>query len=67
MRQSDALRFGDQAEERPVAVEAPRASVFYDFKSGLVVTVEQFVGDPAGGRLVGQLKRSEPNTARRPL
>ena len=57
VREADALRFGHQPEQRAVAVEAPRPPLDDDLEPGLVVAVEQFVGDRAGRRLVGQLER----------
>ena len=53
VREADALRFGHQPEQRAVAIEAPRPPLDDDLKPGLVVAVEQFVGDRAGRRLVG--------------
>src|ERR1700751_4748219 len=57
MRQTDTMRLGNQAKQVPFAVEAPGATVFYDFKAPLVVTIEQLVGNTASWRLVGQLQR----------
>ena len=57
MREADALRFGDQPDQRPVAVEAPRPPLVDDFQAGLVMAVQQLVGDRAGRRLVRQLQR----------
>ena len=37
MRQADALRLGDQAEERAVAIEAPRPALLHDLEPRLVV------------------------------
>ena len=51
VREADALRFGHQPEQRAVAVEAPRPPLGDDLEPGLVVAVEQFVGDRAGLRL----------------
>ena len=55
MGEADALGLGNEAEEGAVAVEAPGAGLFGDADAGLVVAVEEFVGDLAGGRFVGQL------------
>ena len=55
--EADALRLGDQAEERAVAVEAPGPALLDDLEPRLVVAVEQLVGDLAGRVLVGQLER----------
>ena len=57
VRQSDALRLGDQAEERAVAVEAPGPALLDDFDARLVVAIEQFVRHLAGRRLVGEFER----------
>ena len=57
VREADALRLGHQPEQRAVAVEAPRPPLGDDLEPGLVVAVEQFVGDRARLRLVGQLDR----------
>ena len=57
VREADALRFGHQPEQRTVTVEAPRPPLGDDLEPGLVVAVEQFGGDRAGRRLVGQLDR----------
>ena len=56
MRQPDAVRFGDEAEECAVTVETPGATLFDDFDPGLVVPVEEPVGDSSGGVLVGELQ-----------
>jgi hypothetical protein len=57
MRQADAVGLRDQAEERAVAVEAPGPALLDQLQAGLVVAVEQLVGDLAGRGLVGQLQR----------
>ena len=57
VRQADAVRLGDQAEERAVAVEAPGPALLDDLEARLVVAVEQLVRHLAGRRLVGQLER----------
>ena len=57
VREADALGLGHEPEQRPVAVEAPRPSLVDNLEPGLVVTVEQLVGDRAGRRLVGELER----------
>ena len=54
MGQPDTLGLGDEAEEVAVAIEAPRPADRHHLDSGFVVAVEQFVGDPAFRRLVGQ-------------
>ena len=62
MGEADPLRLGDEAEQRAVPVEAPGPSGLDDLQPGLVVTVQQLVGDLPGRRLVGQLQgfRAEP-------
>ena len=57
MREADALRFGDQPEQRPFALEAPSPPLGDDLEARLVVAVQQFVGDRPGRRLVSQLER----------
>ena len=57
VREADALRLGDEPEQRAVAVEAPGPALLDDLEPRLVVAVEQLVGDLAGGRLVGELER----------
>jgi hypothetical protein len=42
----DAVRFGHEPEERPVAVETPRASRLHEGKTTLVVPEENFLPDP---------------------
>src|SRR6516164_10939514 len=56
MRQTDTMRLGNQAKQVPFAVEAPGATVLDNFKARLVMAVEQFIGDTARWRLVGQLQ-----------
>ena len=46
--QADAMRFGDEAKQRAVAVEAPGAALFDDLEARLVVAVKDLVGDAAG-------------------
>ena len=43
--QPDAVRFGKQAEQRAVAVEAPGPARLHDFERRLAVAVEQFVAE----------------------
>ena len=47
MRQTDAMRLRNQAEQVPVTVEAPRAAVLDDLEARLVVAIEQLVGNAA--------------------
>ena len=56
VRQADAVGLGDQTEERAVAVEAPGPALLHQLQTGLVVAVEQLVGDLAVRGLVGQLQ-----------
>ena len=46
--EADALRLGDQPEERAVAIEAPGPPLLHDLEARLVVAVEQLVRDLAG-------------------
>ena len=48
VREADAVRLGDEAEERAVAVEAPGAALLDDLEARLVVAVEQLVRHLAG-------------------
>ena len=57
VREADALRLGDEAEQRAVAVEAPRPALLHELEARLVVAIEQLVRHLAGGRLVGELER----------
>ena len=57
VRKADTPGLGHQAEERAVAVEAPRPAGPGDLQAGFVVAVEQFVGDCSARRFVGQLQR----------
>lgn len=57
MRQAYPLSLGHETEQRSVPVEAPRATLLDDLEAGLDVPIEQLVGDPAGGGLVGKLDR----------
>ena len=62
MGEADPLRLGDQAEQHAVSVEAPGPPDLDDLEPGLVVAVQELIGDPAGRRLAGQLQgfRAEP-------
>ena len=57
VRQADALRLGDEAEEFAVAVEAPGPALLDDLEPGFVVTIQQRVPDAARRILVGQFHR----------
>ena len=51
------MRLGDEAEQRAVAVEAPRPALLDQFESRFVVAIEQLVRHLARGRLVGEFER----------
>ena len=51
MREANALRLGDEPEQRAIPVEAPGPPFFDDFDPRLVVAVEQFVRHLAVGVL----------------
>ena len=57
MRETDALRLGDEPKQVSVAVEAPRPTLLDDFDARLVVAIEQLVGDLARRVLVGEFER----------
>src|SRR5580704_18226897 len=57
MRQTDAVRLGDETEQMPVTVEAPRAAMFDDLQAWLVMAIKQLVGNAARRSLIGQLQR----------
>jgi len=50
---ADAVRFGNQTEQRSVAVETPGAALLHEIETWLVVSIEKFVCHLARGRLVG--------------
>ena len=54
MRQTDTMRLRNEAEQMPVTVEAPRATVLHYFEARLVMTTRWRSGQMAP---VGQLKR----------
>ena len=58
----DALGLGHQPEERSVAIEAPGPANLDHLQAGLVVPVQDLVGDATGGILVGEFEgvRAEP-------
>lgn len=56
MREADAMRLRDEAEERPVPIEAPRRSALDDLDPRLVVAVEQLVSDLPLRALVRELE-----------
>ena len=56
VREADALRFGNQAEQRTITVKTPRAALLDDFQRGLVIPIEKLVGNLAVGGFVGQLE-----------
>ena len=55
MGQVDPVRLGDQAEQLPVAVEAPRPPGFADFEGRLAVPVKEHDAGLSGGVFVGEL------------
>jgi len=57
MREANAVRFGDKAKERAIAVETPRATCGDNLQHRLAVTVEQFVAQVPGIVLLGQFDR----------
>ena len=57
MRQTDTMRFRNQPKQVPIAVKAPRAAVLHNFEARLVMAIEQFIGNAARWRLVGQFQR----------
>jgi hypothetical protein len=54
MSEPDAVRLGDKAEERAVAIEAPGSTDLEDLKAGLVVAVEDLIGHFPGRPAVDQ-------------
>ena len=54
--QADAMGLGDQAEERAVAVEAPRAACRQDFQRRLAVAEQDFGADPARAVFIHDLQ-----------
>jgi hypothetical protein len=60
VRESDAVRLGDQAEERAIAVEAPRSARLDDLEARLVVAVQDLVRDPAARRAIHERERVGP-------
>ena len=61
----DSLRFGYEAKQRAIAVEAPWPALLYQVEPGFGVAIQQLVRKLAGGCLVGQFKRlgAEPQHA----
>src|SRR5688572_24640123 len=57
MRESDAMRLGNESEPSAIAVEAPRTTVLDDFEAGFIVAVDELVSHFAGGGLVRQFER----------
>jgi hypothetical protein len=49
----NALPLRDQPKKSPVAVEAPGSPLLDYLKTRLVITVQEYVRDPAGRGLVG--------------
>jgi hypothetical protein len=57
MGQADTVGLGDEAEQRAIAVEAPRSPFGDNLQGGLAVTVEELVVDAAGGVFVSERQR----------
>lgn len=57
MCQADPVRLGYEAEEVPIAVEAPGSALLDDLKARFIITVEKCVGNLAAGVLESQLER----------
>ena len=55
MGQTNSLGLGNQTEQGSVPVEAPGATSFDGLDTGLVVPVQELVGDLARRRFVGEL------------
>src|ERR1022692_588487 len=55
MGEVDPVRLGDQAEQLPVAVEAPRPTGFGDFQGGLAITTKEHDAGLTGGIFIGEL------------
>jgi hypothetical protein len=53
---ADAVSLGNQSEKCTIAVKTPWAPLLHEIQARLVASIEQLVGHPAGGRLVGELK-----------
>ena len=45
IRQPNTMGFRYQTEECAVTIEAPWPSVLYNFNAGLIMAVEQFIGN----------------------
>jgi hypothetical protein len=62
VREADAVGLGDEPEERPVPVEAPRPAGLDDFETRLVMPIEDFIGHTAVGTAIdeGQSIRTVP-------
>jgi hypothetical protein len=56
----DTVCFGYQPEEVAGSIETPRPPLFDYLDTLLIVTIEQLVGDIAGGILVGELEGIRP-------
>ena len=57
MREPNPLCLGDQPEEGPIAVEAPRATRLYQLQARLVVSGEELAANPAIQCLISQFER----------
>ena len=57
VRQADAVRFGNQAEQSAISVKTPGPALFHKIKALFVISIEQLVRHLAGRCFVGKLKR----------
>jgi hypothetical protein len=55
VRQTDTMRLRNQAEQMPIAVEAPGSPVLHNLYPRLVMAIEQLIGKAAGRPLISQL------------
>ena len=56
VRQTDTMGLRNQAEQMPVAIEAPWAAVLHDFETRLVIAIEQLIRNTTRWALVGELE-----------
>ena len=57
---ADAVRLGDKAEKRTVAIEAPRSALLDDGQARLVVAGQDFLRDASRGCAVDERQRIGP-------
>ena len=60
MRETDPVGLRHEPEQCTVPVKAPGPTFLDDLEAGLVVAIQELVGNSAGGVLVGQLERLGP-------